>query len=72
VGKVPGGRGSFTTRELLGIQVPEVTLPVAAGRELAILVETAVRQYLQQQQGYHAGADFMERQQAAIDKGKKS
>jgi HPr kinase/phosphorylase len=69
--KIDRLRGSFTSRELLGIQVPEVTLPVAPGRELAILVETAVRQYLQQQQGYHAGADFMERQQAAIDKGKK-
>ncbi len=66
--KIDRLRGSFTSRELFGIEIPEVTLPVAAGRELAILVETAVRQHLQQQQGYHAGADFMQRHQAAIDK----
>ncbi len=60
-------QGSLTSTEILGITVPKVTLPVAPGRELAILVETAARQYLQRLRGYHANEEFIARQQASID-----
>ena len=59
-------QGSYSTRELLGVETPEVTLPVAPGRNLAILVETAVRQHIHRRSGYDAGADFIERQRKMI------
>lgn len=59
-------QGSYSTRELLGVTTPEVTIPVAPGRSLAILVETAVRQHIHRRKGYDASADFIERQQKMI------
>jgi HPr kinase/phosphorylase len=59
--------GSFSTRRLLGVQIPEITLPVAPGRTLAILVEAAVRNYLLRRNGYYASRDFAERQQRLLD-----
>ncbi len=59
-------QGSYSTRELLGVKTAEVTIPVAPGRSLAILVETAVRQHIQRRKGYDAGQDFIERQQKLI------
>jgi HPr kinase/phosphorylase len=60
-------QGSLTSTELLGVEIPKVTLPVAPGRELAILVETAARQHIQRLRGYHANQEFIDRQQATID-----
>jgi HPr kinase/phosphorylase len=56
--------GANTVRDVLEVQVPEVTVPVAPGRNLAILVEAAVRNHMLQ--GYDASATFIERQQQAI------
>lgn len=58
--------GTGTTREVLGIAVPEVTIPVAPGRNLAILVESAVRNHLLQIEGYDAVAAFVSRQEQAL------
>jgi len=59
--------GSYSTRHLLGVDTPEITIPVAPGRSLAILVETAVRQHIHRRKGYDASEDFMERQRHMID-----
>ncbi len=59
--------GSFSEYSLLGLKLPEVTIPVAPGKEIAILVEAAVRQYTQKLHGYNAGDDFVERQRKAIE-----
>ncbi|MCG7867043.1 MAG: HPr(Ser) kinase/phosphatase [Candidatus Thiodiazotropha taylori] len=59
--------GCHSHRTLLGVDVPQTSLPVAAGRNLAILVETAVRQHLLKMDGYNATQDFIERQQNYID-----
>lgn len=56
-------------REMLGIEVPEVTIPVAEGRNLAVLVEAAVRNELLKSRGYDAGTEFIERQRAHIERG---
>ena len=61
--------GCHSHRTLLGVQVPQTSLPVAAGRNLAILVETAVRQHLLKMDGYNATQDFIRRQQVYIDQG---
>lgn len=59
--------GSFSEYSLLGLKLPEVTIPVAPGKEIAILVEAAVRQFTQKLHGYNAGDDFIERQRKAIE-----
>ncbi|MCM8855620.1 MAG: HPr(Ser) kinase/phosphatase [Candidatus Thiodiazotropha sp.] len=59
--------GCHSTRTLLGVETPQTSLPVAAGRNLAILVETAVRQHMLMLDGYNATQDFTDRQQIYID-----
>jgi HPr kinase/phosphorylase len=58
--------GSLSGRTILGVTVPEVTVPVAPGRNLAILVEAAVRHQILRIRGYDAGMDFIERQARAM------
>lgn len=54
-------------RDILGVPVPEVRLPVAAGRNLAVLVETAVRNHRLRLSGVHAPDELIERQRLAIE-----
>ncbi len=55
-----------TTRSILGLEFPEITLPVAPGRNLAVLVEAAARNHLLQTNGYNAAQDLIARQSQAI------
>jgi HPr kinase/phosphorylase len=57
---------NLKTRSILGLDFPEVTLPVAPGRNLAVLVEAAARNHLLQSSGYNAAEDFIARQNQAI------
>ncbi len=57
-----------TTQEVLGLPIRKVVLPVAAGRNLAVLVEAAVRNTILQLRGIDTLAEFMERQAQAIRK----
>jgi HPr kinase/phosphorylase len=59
--------GTLSARRILGVTVPEVTMPVAPGRNLAILVEAAVRNQILRIRGYDAGVDFSERQARALE-----
>lgn len=56
------------SEEILGVAVRKVVIPVAAGRNLAVLLEAAVRNYILQLRGIHSTAEFMERQRAEIKK----
>ncbi|HZF18582.1 MAG TPA: HPr(Ser) kinase/phosphatase [Burkholderiales bacterium] len=56
------------SEEILGVPVRKVVIPVAAGRNLAVLLEAAVRNYILQLRGIHSTAEFMERQRAEIKK----
>jgi len=58
--------GAYTNRDVLGVSVPQVTVPVAPGRNLAVLVESAVRNHLLRLKGYDATEVLIERQQQAI------
>jgi HPr kinase/phosphorylase len=49
------------TYECLGVSKPYVRLPVASGRNLALLVEIAARNYLMKLQGYYSAEEFMHR-----------
>jgi HPr kinase/phosphorylase len=50
------------TYQCLGVSKPYVRLPVASGRNLALLVEIAARNYLMKLQGYHSAEEFVRRQ----------
>ena len=47
--------------ELLGVSKPFVRLPVASGRNLALLVEIAARNHLMKLQGYDSAREFTRR-----------
>ena len=51
------------TQEVLGVAVRKVLIPVAAGRNLAVLLEAAVRNTILQLRGIDSMQDFMDRQQ---------
>jgi HPr kinase/phosphorylase len=53
-------------RLILGVAIPERTLPVAPGRNLAVLVEAAVRDYILRSGGYSATRDLIEKQAQAM------
>jgi HPr kinase/phosphorylase len=59
--------GSRQMREILGVHIPEVLLPVAPGRNLAVLVEAAVRNHILRHSGYDATRELMALQQQAIE-----
>lgn len=54
------------TEDILGIPMPRVKLAVLAGRNLAVLVEAAVRNTILRLRGIDTLAEFMERQSLAI------
>jgi len=66
VGELDRLTGSYSTRHVLGLDVPRVTVPVAPGRNIAVLIETAVRNHMLRLKGYDAGEDFIERQRQEI------
>ena len=49
------------TRNILGVDVPQITIPVSAGRDLVNLIETAAQQYKLLASGYDAVKDLDER-----------
>lgn len=55
-----------STTTILGVEIPTVTLAVVAGRNLAVLVEAAVRHYILQTRGYDSTKDFLDRHDAAM------
>lgn len=58
--------GSYRQVSLLDTEVPEVTIPVAPGRNLAVLVEAAARNHILLRKGYNAPESFMTRQRQLI------
>ncbi|MDH5785837.1 MAG: HPr(Ser) kinase/phosphatase [Chromatiales bacterium] len=60
-------RGSRRLHTLLDVAIPEVEIPIAPGRNLAVLVEAAARNQILYNRGYDAAEDFIARQQRLID-----
>jgi HPr kinase/phosphorylase len=60
-----------STESILGVAIPKVRVPVAAGRNLAVLVEVAVRNHILRSRGINPVEQFIVRQQAAMDKERK-
>jgi HPr kinase/phosphorylase len=69
-GPQPGGRESAErlpladmSEEVLGVTVRKVVIPVAAGRNLAVLIEAAVRNEILKLRGIDSTQEFLARQQ---------
>jgi HPr kinase/phosphorylase len=56
-----------THYQTLGVQVPMIRMPVAPGRNLAILVEVAARNQLLRSRGHHAARRLVERLEDRLD-----
>ncbi len=56
-----------TTKDVLGMKIPLLTLPVAPGRNLAVLVEAAVRNHILVQKGHCAHELLAARQKASLE-----
>jgi HPr kinase/phosphorylase len=59
-------QGERTTRTILGIEIPQILIPVAPGRNIEVLVEAAVRNHILRITGNDACEKFIELQQDAI------
>lgn len=51
---------------ILGVNIPTVCIPVAAGRNIAVLVEVAVRNHIMLERGVNSTQEFIQRQQQRI------
>ncbi len=56
------------TRTILDVDIPEVVLYVAPGRNLAVLVEAATRHHILRMRGVNPLDEFMQRQQDSMTK----
>jgi len=54
-------RGDTSTQTVLELEIPRITLPVVAGRNLAVIAEAAVRDFMLKMKGYDAASAFIER-----------
>jgi Serine kinase of the HPr protein, regulates carbohydrate metabolism len=52
---------SSTSQDILGVEIPQVRIPVAAGRNLAVLVEVAVRNHILLTRGINSTEQFVAR-----------
>jgi len=60
-------QGSVQIFNLLDVDIQKVILPVGPGRNLAVLIEAATRQYIQILSGYNAAEDFINKQKILIE-----
>ncbi len=58
------------SQEIMGVEIRKVILPVAAGRNLAVLIEAAVRNYVLQLRGIDSTQEFIKRQAHQLNGGK--
>lgn len=61
-------QGRRASRAWLDIDIPQITMPVTIGHNLATLVEAACRDFWLRLYGQRADLEFAERQQAAINR----
>ena len=57
-----------SSEDIMGIRIRKVVLPVAAGRNLAVLTEAAVRNYVLQLRGIDSTKEFIARQEQQMNR----
>lgn len=63
--------GDTSTLKVLDLEIPRITLPVLAGRNLAVMVEAAVRDFMLKMKGYDAASAFVERHSMILQRKEK-
>jgi len=63
--------GSRSIKTILNVPITELKLPVASGRNLAVMVEAAVRNHILLENGHNASEDFIQRQQQHMNASNK-
>ena len=59
--------GRTRMQRILNVEIPVTLIPVAPGRNLAVIVEAAVRNHILRENGYDASEQLIELQQRAIE-----
>ncbi len=59
---------SHLNENIMNVDIRKVIIPVAAGRNLAVLVEAAVRNYILQLRGIDGTQEFIDRQQQELER----
>ena len=54
--------------KVLDIPIPQIRIPVMAGRNLAVMAEAAVRDFMLKAKGYNAASEFIERHSRLLQK----
>ncbi len=62
-------QGDTRLVKVLGVDIPEITVPVLMGGHLAVVVEGAVRNHLLLRSGYNASEEFIARQKRIMAQG---
>lgn len=60
--------GDSSVQQVLDIPIPRITIPVMAGRNLAVMAEAAVRDFMLKAKGYNAASEFIERHSRMMQK----
>ena len=60
--------GEHSSTDILEVPISRITIPVAPGRNLAVLVEAGVRNYLLRKGGYNATDHLIERQEQGLER----
>ena len=63
-------KGQTNMRKILNAEIPVTIIPVAPGRNLAVIVEAAVRNHILLNNGYDASQQLIDLQQKAIENNK--
>ena len=56
------------TRTILGVELPEVTIPLFPGKNITVIIEAIARNYLLRLDGFHAAQEFNSRLLSKIKK----
>jgi len=60
--------GNIGSRRVLELEIPQINLPVLAGRNLAVMAEVAVRDFMLRLKGFDAADEFVERHARLMSK----
>ncbi len=60
-------RGDIGERRVLELNIPEIRLPVLPGRNLAVMAEVAVRDFMLRLKGFDAAREFTDRHAALME-----
>jgi HPr kinase/phosphorylase len=53
--------------EILGVKIPQLIIPVAPGRTIALLIEVACKVQILRKKGYHASHEIVKKLDKALD-----